>query len=642
MNNLTTRKIVLGMLMALVLAFSVQGIADALTFKESRSGDLKTLLPGDKFTIRFSISPDSSRDIFDTNQTPKRQVDETAAKIDSSGYKVRGIEVDGKTKYYRIADSRIVDNSGYVIHEGPDDKPDPTDTTEPITQIEQGDRDKDADGLIKAEPEPPVFDSLQHHGNDEAVAIVVTGGTLSSLKKGDTELFRSATALTQQNDFVSLDLREVSLIEETKNRDLDSDLTLTSSTTLTGRVGGEGKYTIKIVDMTPLSDYPNEPIQRAALTFTIYVVPAADRATVLTRVGAEVQFGNDLADPQIDDDFGPATPVNRPIIYEVEGSGRVYIREDSVNNADGYGGTLPSPRSQGSAAKRLETSSDAHVYLDMGGGSSQVTVWHRGQNPTNTAKSVAYVYDYAVITKTSGDNQVGATGGRLEELLAVKVTDAKNRPVPGLRVQFDNPNVSVTDDSFIPFPDTTVYTDGSRTLATAQADETRIATSSSPDPSDGGDLIYVQTDSSGEAKVYYQLGSDETETQDVTVMVQGDTETFTLDADDDARRASLQMISMEKATGTGKEGIYYLTVIARSVGGHRIPKVIIEFEALSGSLRPRPSTGQPVQGSGDGELPRVASSGNEIFVITGADGEAAVEYNVGPNRLHEDCDRRGT
>ena len=30
MNNLTTRKIVLGMLMALVLAFSVQGTADAL------------------------------------------------------------------------------------------------------------------------------------------------------------------------------------------------------------------------------------------------------------------------------------------------------------------------------------------------------------------------------------------------------------------------------------------------------------------------------------------------------------------------------------------------------------------------------------------------------------------------------------
>ena len=31
MNNLTTRKIVLGLLMTLVLAFSVQGIADAVT-----------------------------------------------------------------------------------------------------------------------------------------------------------------------------------------------------------------------------------------------------------------------------------------------------------------------------------------------------------------------------------------------------------------------------------------------------------------------------------------------------------------------------------------------------------------------------------------------------------------------------------
>ena len=36
MNNLTTRKIVLGMLMALVLAFSVQGTADALEFKDQQ------------------------------------------------------------------------------------------------------------------------------------------------------------------------------------------------------------------------------------------------------------------------------------------------------------------------------------------------------------------------------------------------------------------------------------------------------------------------------------------------------------------------------------------------------------------------------------------------------------------------------
>ena len=57
MNNLTTRKIVLGMLMTLVLAFSVQGIADALTFSTSRTGDLATESPTpNDFDIRFSVS----------------------------------------------------------------------------------------------------------------------------------------------------------------------------------------------------------------------------------------------------------------------------------------------------------------------------------------------------------------------------------------------------------------------------------------------------------------------------------------------------------------------------------------------------------------------------------------------------------
>ena len=57
MSNLTTRKIVLGMLMTLVLAFSVQGIADALTFSTSRSGDLATESPTpNDFDIRFSVS----------------------------------------------------------------------------------------------------------------------------------------------------------------------------------------------------------------------------------------------------------------------------------------------------------------------------------------------------------------------------------------------------------------------------------------------------------------------------------------------------------------------------------------------------------------------------------------------------------
>ena len=84
MNNLTTRKIVLGMLMALVLAFSVQGIADALTFSTSRTGDLATELraPND-FDIRFSVSLKGNTSI---KNSAGALVDEGGNLINSSGY----------------------------------------------------------------------------------------------------------------------------------------------------------------------------------------------------------------------------------------------------------------------------------------------------------------------------------------------------------------------------------------------------------------------------------------------------------------------------------------------------------------------------------------------------------------------------
>ena len=61
MSNLTTRKIVLGMLMVLVLAFSVQGIADAVMLDHvSNGGNYQTVQPGGTFTIRFSVQPAGS------------------------------------------------------------------------------------------------------------------------------------------------------------------------------------------------------------------------------------------------------------------------------------------------------------------------------------------------------------------------------------------------------------------------------------------------------------------------------------------------------------------------------------------------------------------------------------------------------
>ena len=58
MNNLTTRKIVLGTLMVLVLAFGVLGNADALKFRNhtSNDGDLRTVFQNQEFTIRVPVT----------------------------------------------------------------------------------------------------------------------------------------------------------------------------------------------------------------------------------------------------------------------------------------------------------------------------------------------------------------------------------------------------------------------------------------------------------------------------------------------------------------------------------------------------------------------------------------------------------
>ena len=65
MNNLTTRKIVFGMLMVLVLAFSVQGIADAETVTRRSSDDLEVRDIGDTtvFEVNFEV------DDVDTDDT---------------------------------------------------------------------------------------------------------------------------------------------------------------------------------------------------------------------------------------------------------------------------------------------------------------------------------------------------------------------------------------------------------------------------------------------------------------------------------------------------------------------------------------------------------------------------------------------
>ena len=90
MSNLTTRKIVLGLLMVLVLAFSVQGIADALTLTPV-SDIVQSKREGSTFEVTFSVGLTSPT--IATNSAGKRVSDPNtgAVRIDSSGYAVTDI-----------------------------------------------------------------------------------------------------------------------------------------------------------------------------------------------------------------------------------------------------------------------------------------------------------------------------------------------------------------------------------------------------------------------------------------------------------------------------------------------------------------------------------------------------------------------
>ena len=84
MNNLTTRKIVLGMLMALVLVFSVQDIADAqVTVTRRSSDDLEIRDMGDRDLFRVSISVAGTTATGDTLQIPTPPSGLTLKRIDS-------------------------------------------------------------------------------------------------------------------------------------------------------------------------------------------------------------------------------------------------------------------------------------------------------------------------------------------------------------------------------------------------------------------------------------------------------------------------------------------------------------------------------------------------------------------------------
>ena len=136
------------------------------------------------------------------------------------------------------------------------------------------------------------------------------------------------------------------------------------------------------------------------------------------------------------------------------------------------------------------------------------------------------------------------------------------------------------------------------------------------------------------AKIYYQL-SDTPGAHTVTATAYGigidATLTATASTSSRARIANLEIVSgNNQRADKGQDLTDDLVVIVRSLAGHRVQDVIIQFRTTTGTLVPSETTDQrdPVLGQNLGTYlnPR---SGQQIYVETGPNGEAGVTYNVG-------------
>ena len=636
MNNLTTRKIVLGLLMALVLVFSVQGIADALTFGTSRSGDLQTASERQDFRITFSVSLGSNSTAI-MNDAGKLVSDDDLTRIDSLGYPVfdaddgnvyrttsttvsdlgtggRDVVTGARPTYSDetpLADNEngtlYVDDDGKVVNADGEDVYVRTGTG---TRSDNNDTDDTADDTADdryrytratANPDAKVADaSREFHYNAEQVTITLTG---------------NESALITKVGNVNITPADEHILMETGT---GGGKLSSGRTTLTLSAATAGETIITIADTTPDDDRPGDAASRSSITFTVYVV--GDAATTDAKV----------VDIREDDENNPALleyevrgkqhsriyvnvtgGSSLPITIKVSGGGKVYVYVESDRRT--------------SETADLDTSSDAPIRLNMKDKTNKVTVTIPGLAPY----TATYIYGNPSLEKISGTGQMGIAGGRLDTALGVRLTDFGDKAVSGIPVTF-----AEADGTFTPVPGQTLYKDSDGDLRTA----------TSTKPGSMVDSLEVYTDSRGEAYVYYQFASTDTDTELAPVLVTATvsvprptTTTFGPEVDDTTRRPTLSIVSgNNQRTDEDGELEDPLVVVVRR-DGKRLPLHDVTFVARKGILTGDSTSSKRVTviSDGQGEVDEVqydqdAGSGSDTVTgsITsdGIDPAPAISY----------------
>ena len=678
MNNLTTRKIVLGLLMVLVLAFSVQGVADALNFTSPITRSDSTdphVYTGDPFEIQFSVRLENSQGVNSDTITVGNATDiayaartSTRANVSASATITTdatglGAYSPGDTRYYTVT-TTTTDTSipGVAL----------TLTTNTRNWATEAEAAADTTNRYTVGNATDIAYAARTstRANVSASATITTDATgLGAYSPGDTHYYTVTTTTTDTSipgvalalttntrnwateaeayhyneEAVSITptggISIVSINGHTINGAANALYTLnederwggTTSAELTngqirvkcsaGNTPGPG--TITLADLTS-NDYPTgTSVATAPSVFSITIV----------------------SNPLNLDEYPTISAVSEGVItHNVRNQITVTLMGSNSTNAEvgfevlsGFSGNLYLNREGGRSAKKLLTytnaSSVATVYLLPNSRTNQVRVWVSGQNPASTdrdyARVVTYTYGFADLTADltlggpGGNGQRGVVNTRLSSPFVVKVIDGTNRGFPGAVVTFNTVNTDLTDSmtlgKLFPHPDFRA--------------EPVTSGGTQGDAINGYDPLEIKTDRNGEAKVHLKL-SGTLGTHTVTATYGTASRTFTATGISGASATYVLTVDTQRSAQTQNVALRTraakpLVVRVLEGGVNPVADQPVRFTTGDGTLSPRPEADQLIDNALLNSVPNVPNLPTDRTIKTNASGEAWIDYIAG-------------
>ena len=463
MNNLTTRKIVLGALLAFVFAFSVQGIADALTLTRRTSDDLKYRYAGQTFNISFSVSGVEDSNTVDVDwengEVTLTRIANTDVSIDnSSTFTLKQTLGAGDADYlqlrngtYNLTFSLATDiTPDIILLEVSSDDTAGSSLPYDIYAVAIAQSDDDPTDWFDFElVDPPFIRGLTGVPGVDDIHHTAVVNSLATLTNIDNNFAQVKPAGV--GHLITYEVTgggRLYIFSEDRNRKSTSSARLTTSTDAEVWLDMNGATNILTARIpqanTPVSDFVSDT---ATVIFGYARVNkvSGDDPIQIGNAGVMGSTGARLADPfvvQVVDSNGRAV-ANEVVEFEMPNNGSMgdydeakLVRDPSVSNDRLFDGT-----DYGDGPVQILTDSNgrASVFLRLGDEARNYMVFvnYAGDRvKTFTATAVAQPTTPAIIEIVSGDGQQADQYGVIADPLVVRVLDSRGRIHVGAEIDF--------------------------------------------------------------------------------------------------------------------------------------------------------------------------------------------------------------